>query len=99
MALTAVAFQDHMMRSLSLQDPLKKKKINHRLPVTPRNSSKVLQSTNRKVKKNEPEEEKEYVLDPKPPSLTLGLKVLNNIKNCYYAFYIYTLYFFLFLIG
>ena len=68
MALAAVALQDHMARSLSLHDPLKKKKINHSLPVK---NSKNLTSTEKCSRKDE-EQKGEYVLDPKPPPLTLG---------------------------
>lgn len=56
-----------------MQDPFQKKKINHKLPVAPKNSSKVFVTTH-KQNKRVPEEEREYVLDPKPPSMTLGSK-------------------------
>ena len=68
MALAAVALQDHMARSLSLHDPLKKKKINHSLPVK---NSRNLTSKEKCSRKDE-DQKKEYVLDPKPAPLTLG---------------------------
>ena len=69
-ALAAVALQDHMTRSLSLQDPFKKKKINHSLPAVAARSKK----TNKAVgKAKESHDKKEYVLDPTPASLTLGM--------------------------
>ena len=68
MALAAVALQDHMARSLSLHDPLKKKKINHSLPVK---NSRNLTSKEKCSRKDE-DQTKEYVLDPKPAPLTLG---------------------------
>ncbi|XP_073236816.1 RING finger protein 32-like [Porites lutea] len=71
MALAAVALQDHMVRSLSLHDPLKKKKINHSLPVK---NSRNLTSTEKRSRKDE-DQKKEYVLDPKPAPLTLAQKL------------------------
>ena len=69
-ALAAVALQDHMTRSLSLQDPFKKKKINHSLPAVAARSKK----TNKAVgKAKESHDKKEYVLDPTPAPLTLGM--------------------------
>lgn len=70
MALAAVALQDHMTRSLSLQDPFKKKKINHSLPAAARSKK-----TNKAVGKTcrEGDDKEEYVLDPKPAPLTLGM--------------------------
>lgn len=70
MALAAVALQDHMTRSLSLQDPFKKKKINHSLPAAAKKkSSKTTVGKSGK----EDHDKKEYVLDPKPAPLTLGM--------------------------
>lgn len=69
MALAAVALQDHMTRSLSLQDPFKKKKINHSLPAaSKRRTTKAIGKSGK-----EDRDKKEYVLDPKPPPLTLGM--------------------------
>ncbi|XP_031556497.1 peptidyl-prolyl cis-trans isomerase G-like [Actinia tenebrosa] len=81
-AMAAVALQDHLSRSLSLQDPFNKKKINHRLPVASRQKNKTkasssssssspssVDSTKKVVK------EEEYVLDPKLPPLTLAQKL------------------------
>lgn len=72
MALAAVALQDHMTRSLSLQDPFKKKKINHGLPAAARNKK-----TNKAAGKTckEGDDKEEYVLDPKPAPLTLAQKL------------------------
>ena len=69
-ALAAVALQDHMTRSLSLQDPFKKKKINHSSPTaSKKRTTKAV--VNRDAKDDQ--DKKEYVLDPKPPPLTLGM--------------------------
>ena len=70
MALAAVALQDHMSRSLSLQDPFKKKKINHSLPAAARNK-KTNNAAGKTCKEGDGKEE--YVLDPKPAPLTLGM--------------------------
>lgn len=71
MALAAVALQDHMTRSLSLQDPFKKKKINHSLPAaSKRRTTKAIGKSGK-----EDRDKKEYVLDPKPPPLTLAQKL------------------------
>lgn len=71
-ALAAVALQDHMTRSLSLQDPFKKKKINHSLPTaSKKRTTKAV--VNRDAKDDQ--DKKEYVLDPKPPPLTLAQKL------------------------
>ena len=74
MTLAAVALQDHMTRSLSLQDPFKKKKVNHSLPVVTKNNAELRQNLNAKERKSNKEdfEKEEYVLDPKPAPLTLG---------------------------
>ena len=74
MALAAVALQDHMTRSLSLQDPFKKKKINHSLPAAARNK-KTNRAAINTCKKGDDKEE--YVLDPKPAPLTLGMFLLH----------------------
>ncbi|KXJ28215.1 RING finger protein 32 [Exaiptasia diaphana] len=76
-AMTAVALQDHLVRSLSLQDTLPKKKINHKLPVSPlKHKNKSSQKrTECQQKKKVNKEEKEYVLDPKLPPLTLAQKL------------------------
>ena len=76
MALAAVALQDHMARSLSLQDPLKKKRINHSLPLSGRSGAKLGSNSERSrntAKSTREFERKEYVLDPKPPPLSLGV--------------------------
>ncbi|XP_069770873.1 RING finger protein 32 isoform X2 [Narcine bancroftii] len=83
--LVAVALQDHIIRNLQLQnlslsDTLKTKlqtKMNCSRPVD-RNTVKPVVFTgikrNRKMKMKK-EEEKEYVLDPKPLGLTLAQKM------------------------
>lgn len=85
MALAAVALQDHMSRSLSLQDPFKKKKLNHSLPVAARrnnNSKKKGRSS-----KEEDNQKQEYVLDPKPAPLTLGLLSITLFPFIYCEFH------------
>lgn len=75
-ALAAVALQDHMTRSLSLQDPFKKKKINHSLPVAAKSNARLKQNSKTTRKSSEENhEKKEYVLDPKPAPLTLAQKL------------------------
>jgi len=70
--MTAVALQDHLVRSLAIKDPFSKKKINHKLPVTSKNMGKVTTKPRESKQDNVLPEEKEYVLDPKLPPLTLG---------------------------
>ena len=78
MTLAAVALQDHMSRSLSLQDPFKKKKLNHRLPVAKGTNERVQQNLRKTGKPSKNESGKqEYNLDPKPAPLSLGLFCLN----------------------
>jgi hypothetical protein len=71
--LNAVALQDHLVKSLSLQDPFKTK-VNHK----PKSNT----STNQKktaTRKTKDTDDKEYVLDAKPKPLTLGTKAfLSN---------------------
>ena len=78
MALAAVALQDHMTRSLSLQDPFKEKKMNHSLPAAARNKKTNRAAVNT-CKKGDDREE--YVLDPKPAPLTLGMFLLHNCNS------------------
>lgn len=76
MALAAVALQDHMSRSLSLQDPFKKKKLNHRLPVAKGTNERVQQNLRKTGKPSKNESGKqEYNLDPKPAPLSLAQKM------------------------
>ena len=78
MTLAAVALQDHMSRSLSLQDPFKKKKLNHRLPVAKGTNERVQQNLRKTGKPSKNESGKqEYNLDPKPAPLSLGLFCFN----------------------
>ncbi|XP_078661910.1 RING finger protein 32-like [Branchiostoma floridae x Branchiostoma belcheri] len=80
--LAAVAFQDHIMRNLSLSDPLRTRP---RLPVKthhhrPRHIRPVVDTRRRRPSsdtktKKEEIEEKEYVLDPKPQPLSLAQKL------------------------
>ena len=60
-----------MTRSLSLQDPFKKKKINHSLPVAARSKNTNKAAVTKAYK--ESHEKEEYVLDPKPAPLTLDM--------------------------
>lgn len=84
MTLAAVALQDHMSRSLSLQDPIKKKKINHSLPAAARNK-KTNKAVGKTCKKDDDKEE--YVLDPKPVPLTLGMFYCIVIQFLYLNMY------------
>ena len=84
MTLAAVALQDHMSRSLSLQDPIKKKKINYSLPAASRNK-KTNKAVGKTCKKDDDKEE--YVLDPKPVSLTLGMFCCIIIQVLYLYMY------------
>ena len=88
MALSAVALQDHMARSLSLQDPFKKKKINHSLPAAARNK-KTNKAVGRPCKEGDDKEE--YVLDPKPAPLTLGMISCVVIQDLLIYIYVLTL--------
>uniref|UniRef100_UPI00398E387B RING finger protein 32 n=1 Tax=Pristiophorus japonicus TaxID=55135 RepID=UPI00398E387B len=82
--LVAVALQDHIIRNLQLQnlslsDTFKTKpraKMNCYRPID-RNTAKPVVDTGikRKEKKKRKDEEKEYVLDPKPTGLTLAQKM------------------------
>ena len=71
--LAAVALQDHMSRVLSLQDPFKKKKINHGLPVVARKSDVKTKQRQTQARKSQNAEGNEFVLDPRPQPLTLGM--------------------------
>ena len=83
MTLAAVALQDHMSRSLSLQDPFRKKKVNHSLPVTKRTNDRVQQNARKKGKPGKADNDKqEYNLDPKPAPFTLGLMLLFSLTAC-----------------
>ena len=64
--MNAVALQDHLVKSLSLQDPFKTK-VNHK----PKSNTNQKKTTTRKIKTNV-DDNKEYVLDAKPKPLTLG---------------------------
>ncbi|KAH3825734.1 hypothetical protein DPMN_127615 [Dreissena polymorpha] len=79
-ALTAVAFQDHLVKSLGLTDFIGP----HHVPLGPAakaKSKRPIKSVistgkfgrNPPTVKNKETKEKEYVLDPKPPPLTLGM--------------------------
>ncbi|XP_066300181.1 RING finger protein 32-like [Branchiostoma lanceolatum] len=80
--LAAVAFQDHIMRNLSLADPLRTRrplpvKGHHQRPKHVRpvvDTRRKRLSSDTKTKKEEIEE-KEYVLDPKPQPLSLAQKL------------------------
>ncbi|XP_077993826.1 RING finger protein 32-like [Glandiceps talaboti] len=77
--LAAVALQDHMMKNLSLVDPLRQSHFN---PVPKRSKPKKVSAVvdtrlKKQTKKNNKTEitEKEYVLDPSPKPLTLAQKM------------------------
>ncbi|XP_078580580.1 RING finger protein 32-like [Branchiostoma floridae x Branchiostoma japonicum] len=80
--LAAVAFQDHIMRNLSLSDPLRTRrplpvKGHHQRPKHIRpvvDTRRRRPSSDTKTRKEEIEE-KEYVLDPKPQPLSLAQKL------------------------
>ncbi|XP_038046163.1 RING finger protein 32-like [Patiria miniata] len=80
-ALAAVAFQDHLMRNLSLADPLKTKRPIHH--GRPKKQVKAVVDTGQRPgvggrKGDAPSNrktEKEYVLDQKPQPLTLAQKL------------------------
>ncbi|XP_009682220.2 RING finger protein 32 [Struthio camelus] len=85
-AVTAVALQDHIIHSLQLQnlslaDPFKSKSRNIKNIYKPVNKEMVraIVDTGLSKKsahhKNKEDSEKEYVLDPNPPQLTLAQKL------------------------
>ncbi|XP_022099772.1 RING finger protein 32-like isoform X2 [Acanthaster planci] len=83
-ALAAVAFQDHLIRNLSLADPLKKKPIHHGRPKKQLKDVKPVVDTGQRqgVGRRKGDalskgkmEDKEYVLDHRPPPLTLAQKL------------------------
>lgn len=97
LVITSVAFQDHITRSLlhpnfSLSDPLLRLKRNaHRAKRSP--EERVLQGQDQ-------QEEREYVLDPAPPPLTLGkmITIGNSMRfNLYNLGYIAIVFYFNFL--
>lgn len=72
LVITSVAFQDHITRSLrhpnfSLSDPLLRCKRK-----APRNAQAGGKGAERGLQRQDGQEEREYVLDSAPPSLTLG---------------------------
>ena len=68
--LNAVALQDHLVKSLSLQDPFKPK-VNHKA-----NTNVNQKKTAARKSKTKLDDNKEYVLDAKPKPLTLGMGTL-----------------------
>ena len=82
-ALAAVAFQDHMMRNLSLSDPLKKKQIHHGVPKKQLKEVKSVVDSGMRQEGAKTKgassgaEAKEYVLDQKPQPMTLGEMLLT----------------------
>lgn len=71
--LTAVALQDHLVKSLSLQDPIKR---NLHSQTCVRNTQKKTSTTRKKKEaKLSLKSDKEYVLDPKAKPLTLAQKL------------------------
>lgn len=80
MALTAVAFQDHLIRSLSLSDPLRPKRFPRIGKIkTWKKEVHAVVDTGRVKKtskrKDAIDAEREYVLDPKPPPPSLAQKL------------------------
>uniref|UniRef100_A0A8B9ZEY6 Ring finger protein 32 n=1 Tax=Anas platyrhynchos TaxID=8839 RepID=A0A8B9ZEY6_ANAPL len=84
MAVSAVALQDHIIHShqlqdLSLADPFKSRNIrNIYKPVNKQMAKAVIDTGLRKKSthhKNKEDAEREYVLDPNPPRLTLAQKL------------------------
>lgn len=84
--LTAVALQDHLVKSLSLQDPVKKQ-INHRSPTSGNNIQKTISNCKKKQTSKTSGSEREYVLGPKPKPLTLGRPALSQNCCIYFACY------------
>ncbi|XP_045917576.1 RING finger protein 32 [Micropterus dolomieu] len=75
LVITSVAFQDHITRSLqhpnfSLSDPLLRCKRK-----APRNAQAGGKGAERGLQRQDGQEEREYVLDSAPPSLTLAQKL------------------------
>ena len=64
--MNAVALQDHLVNSLSLQDPFKQK-VNHKVKNNANQKKTETRKSTTKLDDN-----KEYVLDAKPKPLTLG---------------------------
>ncbi|XP_074841176.1 RING finger protein 32 isoform X4 [Carettochelys insculpta] len=86
LAVTAVAFQDHILHTLQLQDlsladPLKLKLRNKKNIYKPVNKEMVRAVVDTRLRKKsilrtqKEDPEKEYVLDPYPPQLTLAQKL------------------------
>ncbi|KAK2185902.1 hypothetical protein NP493_217g01016 [Ridgeia piscesae] len=80
MALTAVAFQDHLIRSLSLSDPLRPKRFpGMGKTKTWKKEIRAVVDTGRVKKTSKRKDvidaEREYVLDPKPPPPSLAQKL------------------------
>ena len=65
-----MALQDHLVKSLSLQDPFKPK-VNHKA-----NTNVNQKKTAARKSKTKLDDNKEYVLDAKPKPLTLGMGTL-----------------------
>lgn len=98
MAVSAVALQDHIIHShqlqdLSLADPFKSRNIrNIYKPVNKEMAKAVIDTGLRKKSthhKNKEDAEREYVLDPNPPRLTLGkpnIYIIFRFMNSFILF-------------
>ncbi|XP_053527801.1 RING finger protein 32 isoform X1 [Artibeus jamaicensis] len=84
LAITAVALQDHILHDLQLQNPsvanpsqTKTQKRENELKSLKRNAKAVIDTglQRRTQGPREADPEREYVLDPKPPPLTLAQKL------------------------
>lgn len=79
-----MALQDHLVKSLSLQDPFKPK-VNHKA----KNNANQKKTETRKSTTTL-DDNKEYVLDAKPKPLTLGtltvffITVTSLMLHCFY---------------
>ncbi|XP_061096676.1 RING finger protein 32 [Conger conger] len=74
-AITAVALQDHISRNLSLCDPLPERHKSSQRKQKPRKPSAGNTVGQRGHHRDDGPEEKEYVLDPCPPPMTLAQKL------------------------
>ena len=77
MAITAVALQDHisrsMLQSLSLSDPVRDSLRAKGPGQKPRQRNRHANGKPQHSQSQRSLEEREYVLDPAPPPLTLGI--------------------------
>lgn len=93
MAVTAVALQDHIVHDLQLQNlsiadysKTKVPKTENRFKSLKRNAKATIDTGLKKTTQGGPkaeDPEKDYVLDPKPPPLTLGKSDLITLILTY----------------